>query len=100
MNIRLAIVVTALLFAAIIGFGQERHAKAGNAALASAQQRPAVTHDKADRGEQAFQTHCGRCHNPPQQIPPQAAGTVLRHMRVRAMLSRDDEQAILKYIAP
>jgi hypothetical protein len=51
-------------------------------------------------GEKKFQTHCGRCHNEPQQLPPAIAGTVLRHMRVRAMLSREDEQLILRYLAP
>lgn len=51
-------------------------------------------------GELKFQINCGRCHNPPEQISPRIAGTVLRHMRVRAMLSKEDEQEILKYIAP
>lgn len=51
-------------------------------------------------GEQKFRTNCGRCHNPPEQISPRIAGSVLRHMRVRAMLSKEDEQEILKYLAP
>jgi cytochrome c5 len=53
-----------------------------------------------DPGEIKFRANCGRCHNPPEQISPRIAGTVLRHMRVRAMLSKEDEQEILKYIAP
>ncbi len=51
-------------------------------------------------GQKKFQTHCGRCHNEPQQLSPAIAGTVLRHMRVRAMLSREDEQQILRYLTP
>ena len=53
-----------------------------------------------DDGERLFQANCGRCHRPPDQLSPKAAGSVLRHMRVRAMLSKEDEQQILKYLAP
>lgn len=55
--------------------------------------------DSAD-GEKKFQIHCGRCHTPPDEIPPAVAGTVLRHMRVRANLSKEEEQQILRYIRP
>jgi cytochrome c5 len=51
-------------------------------------------------GERAFQANCGRCHNPPEQLSPRITGTVLRHMRVRAVLSPQDERDILKYLAP
>jgi len=51
-----------------------------------------------DRGERAFKANCSRCHKPPEQLSPRIAGTVIRHMRVRASLSADDEQAILKYL--
>ena len=67
------------------------------AASPSAQQaKPAAT----NRGERAFQENCGRCHNPPEQLSPRITGTVLRHMRVRALLSPQDEHDILKYLAP
>ena len=51
-------------------------------------------------GERKFATHCGRCHNPPQEISPKAVPAVLRHMRVRAMLTAEDEKAILEFMAP
>lgn len=54
----------------------------------------------ADRGERAFKANCGRCHNPPEQLSPRITGTVLRHMRERALLSPQDERDILKYLAP
>lgn len=54
----------------------------------------------ASEGEIRFETHCGRCHNPPEDLSPREARAVLRQMRVRAMLSAEDEQLILKYIAP
>jgi mono/diheme cytochrome c family protein len=51
-------------------------------------------------GERAFQANCVRCHNPPEQLSPRIAGTVLRHMRERALLSPQEERDILKYLAP
>ena len=64
---------------------------------------PSAQHTKAaptNPGERAFQANCGRCHNPPEQLNTRITGTVLRHMRVRALLSPQDEHDILKYLAP
>ena len=52
------------------------------------------------RGEKLFRTNCGRCHNPPESISPREARAVVRHMRVRATLTDEDEKLILKYLAP
>jgi len=51
-------------------------------------------------GEKLFRAHCGRCHAAPEELSPRVARTAIHHMRVRAMLSKEDEQAILSYIAP
>lgn len=51
-------------------------------------------------GELRFAAHCGRCHAPPEDISPREARAVVRQMRVRAMLSAEDERLILNYIAP
>jgi len=51
-------------------------------------------------GEQIFMENCSRCHKPPMTISPKITGTVVMHMRVRAKLSRQDEQALLRYLAP
>jgi mono/diheme cytochrome c family protein len=51
-------------------------------------------------GDRAFRQNCARCHNAPQSFPPQISGTIVRHMRVRASLSREDERAILKFLNP
>lgn len=53
-----------------------------------------------DGGEQRFRAHCGRCHNAPESLSPREVKAVLQHMRVRAMLSAEDEKLILKYLAP
>lgn len=60
---------------------------------------PAKAADPA-RGERVFQQNCSRCHNAPQGFPPHISGTILRHMRVRALLSEADEKALLRFMNP
>ena len=52
------------------------------------------------KGEELFQIHCGRCHNPPEDLSSREARAVVRQMRVRAMLSDADERSLLKFLAP
>jgi cytochrome c5 len=56
--------------------------------------------DPAAEGEKRFEINCGRCHRPPDNISPRISKSILQHMRVRAMLTQEDEYYILKYIAP
>jgi hypothetical protein len=56
--------------------------------------------DPAAEGEKRFEINCGRCHRPPDNISPRTSRSILQHMRVRAMLTQEDEYYILKYIAP
>jgi mono/diheme cytochrome c family protein len=49
-------------------------------------------------GEKRFQTNCGRCHMAPPKFPPRVMATVLRHMRVRAMITDDDMRLVLRYM--
>lgn len=53
-----------------------------------------------DAGEKAFQTHCSRCHNAPEDLSPRVVRAVVRQMRVRAMLTEEDERALVKFFAP
>jgi cytochrome c5 len=54
----------------------------------------------ASDGEKKFKQNCSRCHEAPQALAPSISGTVLRHMRVRASLSQQDERDILKFLNP
>ena len=56
--------------------------------------------NESAEGEKRFRTNCGRCHHPPEDLSPREARAVLRQMRVRAMLSAEDERLILKFLAP
>jgi cytochrome c5 len=63
---------------------------------------PVVEPSNADamrvQGEQRFRANCGRCHAAPHKFPPRMMGTVLRHMRVRALITAEDGRLILFYM--
>ena len=91
----LATLATALLICAAVALAQPYSAhKIRNTTL----NHKAAAH--SDPGERAFQMNCSRCHSAPEQLPASISGTVVRHMRVRANLSAEDEKAILHYLTP
>lgn len=49
-------------------------------------------------GEKRFHTNCGRCHVAPHKFPPRAMATIIRHMRVRALITDEDMKYILSYM--
>lgn len=53
---------------------------------------------QAEEGQRVFQQNCSRCHNAPESFPPSISGTIVRHMRVRANLSRHQEQVLLDFL--
>jgi cytochrome c5 len=53
-----------------------------------------------DEGQRVFAEQCSRCHNAPQGFSPRIAGTISRHMRVRANLSAEEERALLRFLNP
>jgi cytochrome c5 len=64
-------------------------------------QNPKASNNHAQpTGDSVFQANCARCHTPPMTLSPRITGTVIMHMRTRARLSRQDEQLLLKYLAP
>ncbi|QHS51748.1 cytochrome c [Edaphobacter sp. 12200R-103] len=55
---------------------------------------------RMNEGERVFMQNCSRCHNPPDGFSPRIAGSIVRHMRVRANLSERDAQALLRFFNP
>jgi cytochrome c5 len=51
-------------------------------------------------GQRIFDQNCSRCHNAPEGFSPSISGTIVRHMRVRASLSKEDEKALLRFLNP
>ena len=67
---------------------------------AKAKTRKASASADEDPGQRKFNENCSRCHSAPESISPRISGTVVRHMRVRASLSAQDERDILRFLAP
>jgi len=49
-------------------------------------------------GEKRYRANCGRCHMAPHKFPPRMMATIVRHMRVRATITDEDMQYILRYM--
>jgi mono/diheme cytochrome c family protein len=60
--------------------------------------QPPASPDSA--GAAKYKQNCSRCHEAPQGFSPRISGTILRHMRVRASLSAQDERDILHFLNP
>ncbi len=84
-------------------------AVAGIVPAFSARKSPAQSQDSTStpkrvasesEGEKKFKQNCSRCHEAPQALSSRISGSVLRHMRVRASLSEQDEREILKFLNP
>lgn len=82
-------------------------------AQATAQNRPLATTPKTnppaavnapqhqeEEGTRIFRQNCSRCHNTPEGFSPRISGTIVRHMRVRASLSKHDEEVLLRFFNP
>jgi cytochrome c5 len=86
-------------------FGAAVLAFAGSAAKApeSSAATPAVSATETNEqwmveGEKRFRANCGRCHQSPHKFSPRIMSAVVRHMRVRAMLTDDDMKYVLYYV--
>jgi cytochrome c5 len=97
---------TALLLTCLAGAiailplcAQQVEHKASSQAPAAQSNQAAPSAD-SDRGDRAFKQNCARCHDAPQGFSPRISGTVIRHMRIRASLSEQDERAILHFLNP
>ena len=95
-------VLLLLSFSALFGFAA---AKEGGTAASSLPPTKEMVRSVAQEkemarveGEERFRTNCGRCHQAPHKFSARMMGTILRHMRVRAMLTDDDMKLILAYM--
>ena len=74
--------------------------KQGKSQPASPKNSQTAAASESAQGEKLFRTNCGRCHNPPESLSPREVRAVVRHMRVRAVLTDEQERLIVKFLAP
>src|SRR5580704_661352 len=91
----------AVLICAIPLIAQTASTKLAAAPPAQQKPQPQDAHGAKQRdGNDIFMANCARCHHAPESFPPSVSGTIVRHMRVRANLSKEDEQALLRFLNP
>ena len=91
----------ALVVVAISAFSQTINSETVQTNAGQQQGGNKVVHTVQQRdGNEVFAQNCSRCHVAPQGFSPRIAGTVARHMRVRAGLSKEDELSILRFLNP
>jgi mono/diheme cytochrome c family protein len=101
MKMKLVILALVLVLLSAIHGIAEPHKKDG---ASKDGPRVAAVHRSEDgdavrvEGEQKFRANCGRCHAAPQKFPPRMMATVVRHMRVRATITDQEMQSILRYL--
>jgi cytochrome c2 len=99
MKRHISILLCLLPLLAIPAFSQQ-----GGAGSAGQKQKETTNRTAKDAqrsaGELKFQQNCSRCHNAPEGFSPRISGTIVRHMRVRALLSKKDADDILKFLNP
>ena len=92
--------IVVLLLGAMPALSQQGAGSPKPAARAKGGAKNAVPAAQQDEGEKKFEQNCHRCHNAPESISPRIAGTIVRHMRVRASLSQKDAEEILRFLNP
>lgn len=48
--------------------------------------------------DEAYKANCSRCHLAPRKFPEAKMATIMRRMRVRANLTEEEAEAILRYL--
>ena len=49
--------------------------------------------------DDVYKQNCTRCHSEVPKLDPKRSNTIMRHMRVRADLTKDEAKAILEYLS-
>jgi cytochrome c5 len=86
-----------MVLAASIAVGQANNAPPQSRHKADPQKAQTAV---VNRGQQIFDQNCSRCHNAPEGFSANISGTISKHMRVRAGLSNEDYEALLKFFNP
>jgi mono/diheme cytochrome c family protein len=50
-------------------------------------------------GEQVYKTNCNRCHISIRTYPEKASRGIVRHMRIKAGLTKPEADAVLAYLS-
>jgi cytochrome c5 len=83
-----------------LAFASSMHVAAQVKPAATSSVPKQKTSSDPSEGERVFEQQCARCHATPDGFSPRISGTVMRHMRVRASLSKHEEEELLRFLNP
>jgi mono/diheme cytochrome c family protein len=95
------ILVVVVILAAMVTADSGKSSSESSSTTPAVAIPPVATQSSASirvEGEKRFRTNCGRCHMPPHKFPPRMMATIVRHMRVRALITDEDMRYILAYM--
>lgn len=99
-NIACCVGLASVLAAAAPLFAVQDQTGTNRVAPATARRVHSKNQRAEEEGQRVFDQNCARCHNAPDGFPTSVTGTIVRHMQVRANLSRHDEEVLLHYFNP
>lgn len=100
MNAKFTVLATVLALATsayTVGSPRKGESESSNASTPVAKS-DADAESKRIQGEERFRANCSRCHAAPHKFPPRMMATIVRHMRVRAMITDEDMRLVLFYM--
>ena len=100
MNIRITILSAVLALASsVYAADPPRKTENDSASIPTSAARSSADADAMRvQGEQRFRANCSRCHAAPHKFPPRMMATIVRHMRVRALITDEDMRLVLFYM--
>ena len=99
-NVLPILLIVSAISAPIASATQDSKAPASEPPKTAAKNATTHVASPEDEGARIFQQNCSRCHTAPEGFSPRISGTIVRHMRVRASLSKHDEQELLRFFNP
>ena len=99
MKIKFAIVPMLILAVALLSIKASPRPTGDKNATAAPGDRSTQDDTLRLQGEKRFRANCGRCHVAPPKFAPRMSATIVRHMRVRAMITEEDARLILRYMS-
>ena len=103
MNTRLSLAIITLVLILVpvcTALYAESQVESQGAAQDGKKQAKAGQAQQESEGERVFKQNCARCHTAPEGFSSNISGTIARHMRVRASLSKHQEQELLRFLNP
>lgn len=96
MKKRILLLLAIVITWAGVAVAQQTKPPAGKADPAQAARPQAA--GKAIDPDQAYKANCSRCHPAPRKFSEDKMATIMRRMRVRANLTEEEAEAILRYL--